>query len=540
MNVLGTQIAQERSAQEPKQNGHARNTSTPSDERSFYEQATGLFIREALTFDDALLTPGYAEVLPADVNLSIRLHERLQLNIPVLSAAMDTVTESSLAIALARQGGLGVIHRNLSIAEQCEEVDKVKRSESGMIVDPVTLPPQATLGDAEAVMSRYRISGVPITDESGRLLGILTNRDVRFATDFSRPISDFMTSQDLITAQIGTTLNEAKEILHRFRIEKLPLVDEDGYLKGLITYKDILKRQDYPNAAKDERGRLLVAGAIGVGETGLQRAAALVEAGVDAVALDTAHGHSRSVIEAIRRVRQQFPDLPILGGNVVTPEGVRALVEAGANVVKVGVGAGSICTTRIVSGAGMPQLTAIADCAAAGRQLGVPVIADGGIRYSGDITKALAAGASAVMLGSLLAGLDEAPGDIVIREGRSFKEYRGMGSLGAMKGRAGDRYLSAQNGSRPGLEPASPDISGKTVPEGIEGQVPYKGFLKEFVHQLMGGLRSGMGYVGAADIIELWEKARFVRITTSSYQESHPHSVVITKEAPNYQIRPTR
>jgi IMP dehydrogenase len=412
----------------------------------------------------------------------------------------------------------------------------VKRSESGMIVDPVTLPPDATLADAEAVMSRYRISGVPITDAEGRLMGILTNRDVRFATDFSRRIAEYMTTDQLITAHIGTTLQEAQAILHEHRIEKLPLVDDQGFLKGLITYKDILKRQDYPHAAKDARGRLLVAGAVGVGEAGLQRAAALVEAGVDALALDTAHGHSRGVVEAIRAVRQRYPDIPILAGNVVTQEGVETLVAAGANVIKVGVGAGSICTTRIVSGAGMPQLTAIAECAAAARRLGVAIIADGGIRYSGDITKAMAAGASAVMLGSLLAGLHESPGEIVIREGRSFKEYRGMGSLGAMKGRAGDRYLSAQNGR----ELASPDIGGKTVPEGIEGQVPYKGYLKDFVFQLMGGLRSGMGYVGAADIVDLWDKAKFVRITPSSYQESHPHSIIITKEAPNYQIRPAR
>jgi IMP dehydrogenase len=496
----------------------------------------GAFSKEALTFDDVLLVPGYAEVLPSDVKLSVELHPRLRLNIPVISAAMDTVTEADLAIALARQGGLGVIHRNLSVEAQAEEVDKVKRSESGMIVDPITLRPDNTLQDAEDVMSRYHISGVPITENGGRLLGILTNRDVRFATDYSRPISEYMVSENLVTARLGTTLEEAKEILHRYRIEKLPLVDDQGYLKGLITYKDILKRQDFPYAAKDERGRLLVAGAVGVGEPGLLRAEALVEAGVDALAIDTAHGHSKGVVETVRQLRAHFPDLPILAGNVVTPEAVHALAEAGASAVKIGVGAGSICTTRVVSGAGMPQLTAIAECAAAGRAIGVPVIADGGIRYSGDITKALAVGASAVMLGSLLAGLHESPGEIVIREGRSFKEYRGMGSLGAMKGRAADRYLAAQgrNGN------ASPDIGGKTVPEGIEGQVPYKGFLKDFVFQLMGGLRSGMGYVGAADIPDLWEKARFVRISAASYQESHPHSVVITKEAPNYQIQPTK
>jgi len=496
-----------------------------------------IFAKEALTFDDVLLTPGYTEVLPADVDIQCRLHDRLELRIPLISAAMDTVTESQLAIGLARQGGLGIIHRNLSVDEQCEEVDKVKRSESGMIVEPITLTPDALLTDAEAVMSRYHISGVPIVDEEGRLMGILTNRDVRFATDYTRFVSDYMTTTNLITAQIGTTLAEAKDILHEHRIEKLPLVDDEGYLKGLITYKDILKRQDFPHAAKDERGRLLVAAAIGVGAQGLQRAEALIKSGVDAVAIDTAHGHSKGVIDMIRTIRERYPTFPVLAGNVVTAEGVQALAEAGADVIKVGVGAGSICTTRIVSGAGMPQLTAIEECAAAGRALNIPTIADGGIRYSGDITKALAAGASAVMLGSLLAGLHESPGDIVIRNGRSFKEYRGMGSQGAMKGRANDRYQSAQS---PGsVQNASPDIGGKTVPEGIEGQVPYKGYLKDFVFQLIGGLRSGMGYVGAANLVELQEKARFVRISGASYQESHPHSITITKEAPNYQARST-
>ncbi len=489
------------------------------------------FAREALTFDDVLLLPGYAEVLPAEIDISVRLHERVQLSIPLLSAAMDTVTESELAIALARQGGMGVIHRNLDIVAQAEEVNKVKRSESGMIVDPITLRPDATLADAEALMSRYRISGVPITDDSGRLVGILTNRDVRFATDEGRPVSDYMTTEGLVTAPLGTSLAEAQEILHLHRIEKLPLVDERFHLKGLITYKDILKKQDYPSSAKDDRGRLLVAAAIGVGEQGLKRADTLLSAGADALAIDTAHGHSKNVVETLRALRKRHPRAVVLAGNVVTAEGVRALAEAGADVVKVGVGAGSICTTRIVSGAGMPQLTAVADCAAMGRQLGVPVIADGGVRFSGDITKAIAAGAAAVMLGSLLAGLHESPGEIVIREGRSFKEYRGMGSLGAMKGRAGDRYQSAQ------VNGASPDIGGKAVPEGIEGQVPYKGLLRDFVFQLVGGLRSGMGYVGASDIADLWQKARFVRITNAGVTESHPHSITITKEAPNYQVR---
>jgi IMP dehydrogenase len=495
--------------------------------------ADGLFTRNAMTFDDVLLVPGFAEVLPVDVDITTRLHPKLSLNIPLISAAMDTVTEADLAIALARQGGLGVIHRNLSVTQQAEEVDKVKRSESGMIVDPITLRPENTLDDAEAVMSHYHISGVPITNDDKLLLGILTNRDVRFANDHQRPISEFMVSEDLITAQLGTTLEEAQEILHRYRIEKLPLVDADGYLKGLITYKDILKRQDFPHSAKDERGRLLAAGAIGVGAQGLQRAECLVNAGVDAIAVDTAHGHTRGVIDTVKAVRARYPELPILAGNVVTAEGVQMLTEAGADVVKVGVGAGSICTTRIVSGAGMPQLTAIATCAEAAQSCGVSLIADGGIRYSGDITKALACGASAVMLGSLLAGLHESPGEIVIREGRSFKEYRGMGSSGAMKGRAADRYVSGQS-----LNGASPDLGGKTVPEGIEGQVPYKGYLNEFVFQLLGGLRSGMGYVGAQSLPDLWRKARFVRISPAGYQESHPHSVVITKEAPNYQVNP--
>ena len=488
-------------------------------------------IPEALTFDDVLLVPAYADILPSEVDLSTELHPRLKLNIPLLSAAMDTVTEGRLAIALARQGGLGVIHRNLSIEDQAREVDKVKRSQSGMIVDPITLPPDATLAEAEAIMAHYRISGVPIVDNSGRLVGILTNRDIRFARHEDQPVSDYMTKDHLITAPLGTTLEEAQEILHRYRIEKLPLVDEHGLLKGLITYKDILKRSDFPNAAQDEQGRLLVAAAIGVGDAAMARTEALVAEEVDAVAIDTAHGHTKGVIETIRRIRATWPDLPILAGNVVTEEGVRALVEAGADAVKVGVGAGSICTTRVVAGAGMPQITAIMKSAVAAHELGKPIIADGGVKYSGDIVKALAAGAHAVMLGSLLAGLDEAPGEIIIYEGRRFKEYRGMGSLGAMKGRARDRYQTAQSHNQPG------NIAGKLVPEGIEGQVPYKGFLKDYVFQLMGGLRSGMGYVGAKNLKELRTQTRFVRITNAGLVESHPHDIIITKEAPNYQAR---
>jgi IMP dehydrogenase len=486
-------------------------------------------VGEALTFDDVLLVPGYSEVLPAQVDISTRLHERLALSIPILSAAMDTVTEAPMAIALARQGGLGVIHRNLSVQAQAEEVDKVKRSESGMIVDPVTLPPDATLAEAEAIMARYHISGVPITD-NGKLVGILTNRDIRFATEFQRPVRDFMTKDGLITAPIGTTLEEAKAILHRHRIEKLPLVDERGMLKGLITYKDILKKRDYPAAATDAQGRLLVAAAVGVGADLDDRLEALLDVGVDAVAIDTAHGHSANVLRAIRRVKSIAPHLPVLAGNVVTAEGTEALIEAGADIIKVGVGAGSICTTRVVAGAGVPQITAIMECAAVARPRGIPIVADGGIKYSGDIVKALAAGADAVMLGNLLAGLEESPGEIVLYEGRRFKEYRGMGSLGAMRGRARDRYASGQDAE-------SVVSDAKLVPEGIEGQVPYKGKLADFIFQLTGGLRSGMGYVGAANLAELRAKARFVKITNAGLVESHPHSVFITKEAPNYQRR---
>jgi IMP dehydrogenase len=482
---------------------------------------------EALTFDDVLLVPGFAEVLPSDVELRVRLHEKLPLNIPVLSAAMDTVTEAQLAIALARQGGLGVVHRNLSPEEQAAEVDKVKRSEAGMIVDPITLGPEATLTEAEAIMSRYHISGIPITDKD-RLVGILTNRDIRFATRFDVPVREFMTTTGLITAPVGTSLEEATAILHEYRIEKLPLVDDDFNLRGLITYKDILKKRNFPHQAIDSQGRLLVAAAVGVGQELDDRLEPLLDAGVDAVAIDTAHGHSTGVLQAIKRAKMIAPDLPVLAGNVVTVEGTAALIEAGADVIKVGVGAGSICTTRVVAGAGLPQMTAIAACAGVARRHGVPLIADGGIKYSGDIVKALAAGANAVMLGSMLAGLEEAPGELVIYEGRRFKEYRGMGSLGAMKGRAKDRYASGQGqGDR-----------GKLVPEGIEGQVPYKGHLADYTFQLMGGLRSGMGYVGAANLYQLAKKARFARISQAGLLESHPHGVYITKEAPNYQAGP--
>ncbi len=483
-----------------------------------------MHIPEALTFDDVLLTPGYTEVLPNEVSVRARLTRDITLNIPLLSAAMDTVTEARMAIALAREGGLGVIHRNMPIDQQAEEVDKVKRSESGMIVDPITLPPEATIADAEAIMQRYRISGVPITRDQV-LVGILTNRDIRFVEpeDFHRPVSEYMTSGDLITAPVGTTLADAKAILARHRIEKLPLVDSEGHLKGLITVKDIQKKREYPNAALDTRGRLLCAAAIGVGDAAVDRARALIDAGVDVIVIDTAHGHSKGVLETIPRVKR-LGDVCVAAGNVVTGEGVEDLARAGADAVKVGVGAGSICTTRVVAGAGMPQISAIFKCFEAAAKYDVPLIADGGMRYSGDIVKALAAGASTVMLGSLFAGLDESPGDVVLYEGRRFKDYRGMGSLGAMQGAGRDRYGSGQAG-------------GKTVPEGIEGRVPYKGNLHDYVYQMVGGLRSGMGYVGARSLDELREKASFVRVSHAGLIESHPHDVIITKEAPNYYLQ---
>jgi IMP dehydrogenase len=490
------------------------------------------FEKEALTFDDVLLVPGRSEVLPASVDLSVQLTGRIRLSIPILSAAMDTVTESQLAIALAREGGLGVLHRNLTEEQQAAEVDKVKRSESGMIVDPITLPPGATVGDAEAIMSTYHISGVPITEDGHRLVGILTNRDVRFVTDMSLPVYQLMTPADqLVTAPVGTTLEGAVAILQEHRIEKLPLVDDDGALKGLITVKDIMKKRDYPQRATDAQGRLLCGAAIGVDGGAVARLDALVDKGLDLAVIDTAHGHSAGVLAMVERVKGRYSDLPVVAGNVVTVEGTRDLIAAGADVVKVGVGAGSICTTRIVTGAGMPQITAIEQCGEEAHRQGVAIIADGGIKYSGDIVKALAAGADAVMLGSLLAGLEESPGDLVIYEGRRFKEYRGMGSLGAMKGFARDRY------GAPGDEASGPRGT-KYVPEGIEGQVPYKGSLADYVLQLMGGLRSGMGYAGARNLGELRAKARFVRITNAGLIESHPHSVFVTKEAPNYPVRP--
>ncbi|MFN2160944.1 MAG: IMP dehydrogenase [Candidatus Promineifilaceae bacterium] len=480
----------------------------------------------ALTFDDVLLAPGYSEVLPAEVSLKTRLARDIYLNIPVLSAAMDTVTEAPMAIAIARQGGIGIIHRNLSIQQQVEEVDKVKRSQAGMIVNPITLQPSATLADAERLMGHYHISGVPITDENNRLVGILTNRDTRFVNPGNQSVSDFMTSNGLVTAPVGTSLEEAKQILHKHRIEKLPLVDELNVLKGLITVKDILKQFDFPNQATDENGRLRCGAAVGVGDPALTRLEKLVNAGIDVVVIDTAHGHTKIVIETIREIKNRFPNLPLVAGNVATADGAEALIKSGADGIKIGIGAGSICTTRIVSGSGMPQITALSECTAVCQKYDIPSIADGGIKYSGDIVKALAVGADSVMLGSMLAGLEESPGDVIMYEGRRYKIYRGMGSMGAMQGHGADRYASG----------AVPTERDKLVPEGVEGQIPYKGKLEAVVYQMMGGLRAGMGYVGAADLIELKEKARFVTITNAGLLESHPHTIMVTKESPNYQV----
>ncbi len=483
---------------------------------------------EALTFDDVVVVPGFSETLPDSVDTAATFAGDITLAVPLVSAAMDKVTESRMAIAMARQGGIGVIHRNLSIADQADEVQKVKRSQSGMITDPVTLPPTASLHDAEELMNRFKFSGVPIIDPDGRLVGILTNRDIRFCegSDFDRPVSEFMTSEHLRTASVGTTLEQAKAILQRYRIEKLPLVDDDGRLAGLITVKDIQKRQEFPNASRDDAGRLRCAAAVGVGDDVEERVEALVARSVDAVAIDTAHGHSAGVIKAIERIKAGWPSLPVIAGNVVTEEGVEALAKAGADAVKVGVGAGSICTTRVISGAGMPQLSAIWHTTRRAHALGIPVIADGGITYSGDIVKAIAAGAETVMLGSLLAGTEESPGEMELFEGRRYKSYRGMGSMGAMQGLGADRYASAQS--------AVGAATRKLVPEGIEGRVAYAGALGEVVYQLVGGLRSGMGYAGAATLSSLRNNARFMRVTTAGREESHPHDVTITNEAPNY------
>jgi len=480
--------------------------------------------REALTFDDVLLVPAHSSVLPSEVDTTTRLTRGVPLNIPLVSAAMDTVTESHLAIAMAQEGGIGVVHKNFSIEAQAHEVDKVKRSESGMIVDPITMTPERKIYEALELMSRYRISGVPITDEKGRLVGILTNRDLRFCTATDQPIRELMTSEGLITVPVGTTLEQAKELLHKHRIEKLPVVDAQFRVVGLITVKDIQKRIKYPNASKDDLGRLRVGAALGIAKDTPERAAALVEVGVDVLAIDTAHGHSANVLRTVGILRERFPSVQLIAGNVATREGTRALIERGVDAVKVGVGPGSICTTRVVTGAGVPQMTAIAEAYAVCRESDVPLIADGGVKYSGDITKALAAGASSVMIGSLFAGTEESPGETVLYQGRTFKEYRGMGSIAAMKRGSADRYFQHE------FDEA------KLVPEGIEGRVPYKGPLSAMVSQLVGGLRAGMGYVGCPDLETLRGEARFVRITSAGLRESHAHDVIVTKEAPNYRL----
>lgn len=478
------------------------------------------FIGEGLTFDDVLLVPAESNILPADVDIRTKLTNKVALNVPVMSAAMDTVTEFRMAIAIAREGGIGVIHKNMSIDSQVEQVDLVKRSENGVISNPIFLHADNTLGEADALCAKFRISGVPIVDEKGRLTGIITNRDMKFETDLSKKIGELMTKVNLITGLEGTTLEEAKAILQAHRIEKLPIVNEEGLLKGLITIKDIEKVFKYPNSAKDTQGRLLCAAAIGATKDVLDRAGALLEAGADVLVLDSAHGHSANIMNAVRKVKEKYPDAQLIAGNVATPEATEALIEAGADAVKVGIGPGSICTTRIVAGIGVPQLTAVMDCAEVGDKYGIPVIADGGIKYSGDIVKAIAAGGHVVMMGSMLAGCEEAPGDTEVYQGRQFKVYRGMGSIGAMQHGSKDRYFQENNK--------------KLVPEGVEGRVPFKGPLSETVFQMMGGLRSGMGYCGAHNIEDLRTKSKFVRITGAGLKESHPHDIYITKEAPNY------
>jgi IMP dehydrogenase len=476
----------------------------------------------ALTFDDVLLVPQYSEVLPKEVDLRTRLTRNIGLNIPIVSAAMDTVTEARTAIALARLGGIGIIHKNMDIETQAREVEKVKKSESGVIIDPIKVYPNDTIAKAEQIMATFRISGVPVVDRDDKLIGILTNRDLRFEKDFSKPVKEVMTPMPLVTAPEGITLEEAEEILHKHKIEKLPLVDKEGRLKGLITIKDIKKRQEYPNANKDRFGRLRVGAAVGVGD-GIKRAAALVGAGVDVIVVDSAHGHSRGILKLVEELKKRF-EVDIIAGNVATAQGTRALIEAGADAVKVGIGPGSICTTRIVAGVGVPQITAIDECSTEANKYGIPIIADGGIKYSGDIAKALAAGASSVMIGSLLAGTEESPGETIMYQGRQYKSYRGMGSIGAMQRGSNDRYF--QEGT----------ASDKLVPEGIEGMVPYRGKIADVVHQLIGGLRASMGYLGAKDIPTLWERAEFVEITSAGLKESHVHDVTITKEAPNYHL----
>ncbi|MDD6089514.1 MAG: IMP dehydrogenase [Candidatus Limivicinus sp.] len=482
------------------------------------------FVGEGLTFDDVLLVPAESDILPADVELGTWLTRKIRLNIPVMSAAMDTVTEYRMAIAVAREGGIGVIHKNMSIEQQAEQVDLVKRSENGVITNPFYLTSGDTLGDADALMAKFRISGVPIVDDTGRLIGIITNRDMKFETDMNRRIDEVMTSSGLVTGTVGTTLDEAKAILQKHRIEKLPIVDKDYKLKGLITIKDIEKVLKYPNSAKDGAGRLLCAAAIGVTEDVVDRAGALLDAGADVLVLDSAHGHSANIMRTVGKVKEKYPDAQLVAGNVATAEATEALIRAGADCVKVGIGAGSICTTRIVAGIGVPQISAVLQCAEMGDKYGIPVVSDGGIKYSGDIVKALAAGAKSVMLGSMLAGCEEAPGETEIFQGRQFKVYRGMGSMGAMACGSRDRYFQQNNK--------------KLVPEGVEGRVPFRGHVSETIYQMMGGLRSGMGYVGAHDIEQLRTGSKFVRITGAGLRESHPHDIYITKEAPNYTMNP--
>ncbi len=485
--------------------------------------AKSKFYGEGLTFDDVLLVPAYSEILPREVNISTNLTRDIKLNLPMVSAAMDTVTEARLAIALAREGGLGILHKNMSIERQAEQVRKVKRSESGLIVDPITLKPEATVGEAVKVMRENKIGGIPIVDDNQKLVGILTNRDMRFEKNMKKKVSEVMTKDNLVTAPAGTSMAKAETILERFKIEKLPIVDKKGKLIGLITFRDIIHLKSHPNSAKDTMGRLYVGAAVGVTGDTMDRVAALVNAGVDVITLDSAHGHHVGVLTMVKKVKQAFKNLPLIGGNIATAEGAKALADAGADAVKVGVGPGSICTTRVVTGAGAPQLTAIMEAAQALKRKGIPVIADGGIRYTGDMVKALVAGASCVMAGSVFAGTEESPGETIIYEGRKFKSYRGMGSVEAMQEGSKDRYF----------QDVEADIK-KLVPEGIVGRVPYKGYLSEVIQQFIGGLRAGMGYCGAASVKDLQDNAQFIRITAASMAESHPHDVVITKEAPNY------
>ena len=480
-------------------------------------------MKEALTFDDVLLVPRYSEVLPSEVDLSISLSEKLKLNIPVFSAAMDTVTEYRMAVAIARNGGIGIIHKNLSIEDQAEHVRKVKRAQSGVIIDPVTVTPETPIAEAERLMGEYKIGGLPVVDKDGKLVGMITNRDIRFERNSMRKVKELMTCYEkLIVLDYVPTLEEARQILHKHRIEKLPIVDNDRKLKGLITIKDLVAVMEHPNAALDEKGRLIVGAAVGTSPETMERVEELVKVGADVIVVDTAHGHSKRVLQVVKAIKRKFPEVTLIAGNVATAEGTKDLIKAGADIVKVGVGPGSICTTRIVAGIGVPQITAIMDSASEAKKANVPVIADGGIRYSGDIVKALAAGASAVMIGSLLAGTEEAPGEMIIYQGRKYKSYRGMGSLGAMRKGSADRYF--QEGTT------------KFVPEGVEGMVPYRGTVREILENLMGGVRSGFGYIGAANIRQLWEKALFIKVTQAGYKESHVHDVVITKEPPNYRV----